>query len=97
MADDIIESSRALVETAHALRVDFLRVEIKIANAMLDTSKTTRDEATRERRLGRAREACAEVSRWLDATLPSGRMTDAEHDELTLGLAQARARLAMPG
>lgn len=83
-------SSRVAVRWSRqrvALHMDFLRVEIKIANAMLDASNTTLNKGTRERRFGRAREASAEVALWLDAALPLARLTVAEHAELIEGLA----------
>jgi hypothetical protein len=97
MSDDIIANSRELAATSRDLLVEFLRIELKIAHAMLDASNTSHEEATRERRRGRAREACAEVSRWLDAALPLGRLTEAERDELAAGLAGAHERLAVFG
>ena len=96
MVDHIIANSRALTATARDLHVEFLRIELKIANAMVDASNTTGDAATRERRRGRAREACAEVSRWLAAALLLARLTEAEREELTVGLSSARERLVVP-
>jgi hypothetical protein len=97
MADDIIANSVELVESARDLHVNSLRLELKIANAMLDASNTAREEATRERRRVRAREACAEVSHWLDAASRPARLTDAERQELSAGLESVRARFAALG
>jgi len=63
MSDDMVGRSRALIESARAHQVAFLRVELQIAHTLLDSSCTTHEELSRERRRFRAEQAYAEVSR----------------------------------
>jgi len=92
----MIERSRALIESARAHRVEFLRVELKLANTMLDTSCSTHEELARERRRFRAEQACTEVSRALEADRTQAYLTDAERQELTAGVARVHERLDAP-
>jgi hypothetical protein len=86
--------ARALAYAAQQAFLDFLRIELKIANTMIDGAVLARDDATRERRCGRAREACAEVDRHLTSESPHFRWATHEREELTVGLRLARLRLA---
>jgi hypothetical protein len=80
--------------SARQWALDFLRLELRIANTMLDGATLARDDATRERRCWRAREACAEVDRHLTSASPHFRLTTSEREELADGLRLARLRLA---
>jgi hypothetical protein len=84
----------ALTYSARQALLDFLRLELKIANTMLDSAALARDDATRERRCRRAREACAEVDQHLTSESPHFQLATSEREELTGGLRLARLRLA---
>jgi hypothetical protein len=85
---------RALAYSTQQSLVDFLRLELKIAHTMMDSAALARDDETRERRCGRAREACAEVDRHLTSQSPHFRLATSEREELVDGLRLARLRLA---
>jgi hypothetical protein len=63
--------SGALAAAAHDSMVTFLRIELQIANTVLDAAATTNDDEARERRRARANEACAEVVRYFEL-IPQG-------------------------
>lgn len=96
MSDDTVAKSRALIEAARAHHVEFLPVELQVAHTLLDTSSTTHDELSRERRRFRAEQACTEVSRALEADRTEAYLTDAERHELTTGLSSVHERLDVP-
>jgi multidrug resistance efflux pump len=96
MPDDMVGRSRALIASARAHRVQFLRVELQIAHTLLDTSFTTHEELSRERQRFRAEQACTEVSRALEADRTEAYLTDAERQELTAGVARVHERLDAP-
>jgi hypothetical protein len=87
-------TTHALAYSAQKSLLDFLRVELKIANTMMDSADLARDDQTRERRCGRAREACAEVDRHLTSGSPHFRLATSEREELADGLRLALLRLA---
>jgi len=92
--DDPIPVSRALAHSAHDSMVTFLRIELQIANTMLDAAATTHDADSRERRRGRANEACAEVVRYLEADVERPVLSAEEREELSTGLRAVQARMA---
>jgi len=96
MSDDLVHKSRALIESARTHQLEFLRVELQIANTLLDSSCTTHEELSRERQRFRAEQACTEVSRALEADRTAPYLTDAEREELTAGVAHVHERLDAP-
>jgi hypothetical protein len=91
---DLPISSEALLFSARASRRDFLRTELKIANTMLDLAATSRDAGDRERRRGRAREACGEVARHLAVEDSPNALDAMERAELSAGVRRIEQRLA---
>jgi hypothetical protein len=97
LMDDSIAASRALVATARDSLLMFLRIELGIANTMLDGAAISEDEASRRRRRDRAGEACGEVVRYLGFDSARTGLSTADREELTAGLQAVQARLAEPG
>jgi hypothetical protein len=89
-----IPVSRALADSAHDSMVAFLKIELQIANTMLDAAATTHDAETRERRRGRANEACAEVVRYLDPEVGRSVLSADEREDLSMELRAVQGRMA---
>ena len=81
-----------LAETIAASRVRFLTTELAVGRAMLDAAATTRDPASRTRRIANAWEAHDEVARHLASEEPPA-FTPAEQEGLSTGLARLRSQL----
>jgi hypothetical protein len=64
--NDLARNGAALANAVRTSAVEFLRVELKIANTMLDLAASTDEEETHERRRAQANEACDAVKRYLD-------------------------------
>ena len=81
-----------LQAAVHAARLQFLRVELKVGNAMLDAAAGDWEQELRTRRLERAEEAHGEVARQLAKGAKLG-LANPELAEVTAGLARLKARL----
>jgi hypothetical protein len=92
-----ITDSRALVASARDSLLVFLRVELSLANTMLDAAAFSGEESGRRRRRDRAVEACDEVVRYLGMDATRTGLSPAERDELSAGLQALQARLADTG
>lgn len=90
---DPIPTTRALRAAAHDTMLTFLRLELGIANTMLDTALSTRNDAVRQRRRDRARDACSEVRRYLDDDSKKALLSGRERAELIDALDAVGARL----
>jgi hypothetical protein len=88
-------SSEALLASARATRIDFLRAEIRIANTMLDLAATSRNAGDRERRRDRAREACGEVARHLAVVDSVNAVNALQREELSTAVRGVERRLAL--
>jgi hypothetical protein len=63
-ANDTANES-ALANAVQASAIEFLKVELKIGNTMLDLAASTDDRETHARRYAQAKEACNTVKRYL--------------------------------
>ena len=91
---DLSQSSEALIATARASRLAFLRTELRVANTMLNLAATSRDAGDRERRRDRAREACREVARHLAVAESPNALSARERVELASGMRAIEQRMA---
>jgi hypothetical protein len=64
--NDLTRNEAALADAVRASAIEFLRVELKIANTMLDLAAATGERETRARRRAQAKEACRTVKRYLE-------------------------------
>jgi hypothetical protein len=64
--NDLAKNEAALANAVRTSALEFLRVELKIANTMLDLAASTGEEETQERRREQAMLACSTVKRYLD-------------------------------
>jgi hypothetical protein len=97
LMNDPIPLSRALVASARSSLLAFLRIELGIANTMLDGVAASSDEAARSRRRDRATQACNEVVRFLEIDSARSGLSLADRAELNAGLYAARERLVDAG
>jgi hypothetical protein len=81
-----------LQAAVHAARLQFLRVELEVGNAMLDAAAGEWEEDVRASRRDRAEEAHGEVARQL-AKGPRLGLAPPELSELAAGLARLKARI----
>jgi hypothetical protein len=95
--DDSIAASRALVATARDAVFVFLRIELDLANTMLDGAAVSGDEAGRRRRRDRAVEAYEEVVHYLGIDAARTGISPADRQELSVGVHALQARLADAG
>lgn len=64
--NDLTRNEAALADAVRASAVEFLRVELKIANTMLDLAAATDEAETHARRRAQANEAYSTVRRYLE-------------------------------
>ena len=91
---DLFRASSTLWEAAQRNAVDFLRIELRIANTMLDAADRTTDSRSAARRHDLARAAHDEVARSL-AEGSRVAFSDGDRAELSTGLAEITRRLGV--
>jgi hypothetical protein len=93
---DLFLASSSLLEAARRNAVDFLRIELRIANTMLDAAATATNPQIGARRHDAARAAYDEVARSL-ATGSRLAFSEPERAELGTGLAELARRFDASG
>ena len=81
----------ALANAVRSSAIEFLRVELKIANTMLDLAASTTEEETHARRRAQAIEAFSAVKRYLEA--PAVPLLAEDRDSITAGLHALEERI----
>jgi len=92
-AVDSAEYARAIAASASDALVSFLRVELEVANTMLDAAAATSNGELRARRRDLAHAAHDEVARRLTADAPLPGVTLDVRAELSFQLALVQGRL----
>jgi hypothetical protein len=87
-----LDAHPQLEAAVHAARLQLLRLELKVGNAMLDAAAGDAEDEVRARRRERAEEAHGEVARQLAKGLRLG-LAPPELSELAAGLARLKARI----
>jgi molecular chaperone DnaK (HSP70) len=63
--NDLAKNESPLADAVRASALEFLKVELKIGNTMLDLAAATDERETNARRRAQAQEACSTVKRYL--------------------------------
>jgi len=91
--DALRSSSNELISTAVRACVEFLRIELQLAQTLLAMAANAREESARKRRIARAAEAAAVVERFIVAPPPPVRLPEEECARLATELDRVRERL----
>jgi hypothetical protein len=91
--DALRSSTNELLSAASLACVDFVRVELKLAQTLLDMAVSAREEAARRRRVQRARDAAAAARRFITDPPPPIRPPNDERDRLASELDKVRERI----
>lgn len=94
--ETVFQLGVTLREAARHAAVEFLRIELRVANTMLDVATCSSDWRGGERRRAAARAACGEVARHL-AKGSTIVLSASERDELTAGLDKLAHRFVAAG
>ncbi|MDB4882873.1 MAG: hypothetical protein JWL95_1639 [Gemmatimonadetes bacterium] len=86
--------SNALIASALDATVDFLHREVRLAHTFLDLAANAREQVSRERRLGRAAQAAAEVERYLTISSRLRALPDAQRELLKSELSKVHSRMS---
>jgi hypothetical protein len=92
--NDLVRKEGAMQAAVRASAIEFLKVELKIANTMLDLAAATSEHGAHQRRRAQAIEAYATVARYLSgegSTVPLG---EEQRKELTVGLLSVARRMS---
>jgi hypothetical protein len=89
---DLARNEAALADAVRASAVEFLKVELKIGNTMLDLAASTDERDTHARRRAQAQEACSTVKRYLDG--PAVPIPAEEREALLVGLRALERRIS---
>jgi hypothetical protein len=89
---DLTRNEAALADAVRSSALEFLRVELKIANTMLDLAASASEQETHERRREQARIACDTVKRYLDE--PAVPIPTKDHDAISESLRALEQRIS---
>ena len=91
--DSLHSTTSELIATAANACVEFLRIELELAQTLLAMAANAREESARKRRIARAEEAAAVVERFIVAPPPPVRIADSERERLANELNRVKERL----
>jgi hypothetical protein len=91
--DALRSSTNELMSTAVQACLDFVRIELELAQTLLAMAANAREESARKRRIRLAAEAASVVERFIVAPPPRVRLPDAERERLATELNRVRERL----
>jgi hypothetical protein len=91
--DSLRSTTNELMSTAVRACVDFLRIELELAQTLLAMAANAREESSRKRRIARAAEAAAVVERFIVAPPPPVRLSDSERERIANELNRVKERL----
>jgi hypothetical protein len=91
--NDTTRNPDSIQDAVRASAVEFLKVELKIANTMLDLAAATAEHATHQRRLAQANVAYATVARYLGGEGPVP-LSEEQREALALELRSLERRMS---
>jgi hypothetical protein len=91
--NDLVRNG-AIKDAVRASAIEFLKVELRIANTMLDLAATTGEHEAQQRRRAQANEACVTVARYLNGEGPAVPLGDEQHAALTVALRSLERRMS---
>jgi hypothetical protein len=92
--NDTARNADAVQDAVRASAVEFLKVELKIANTMLDLAASTEEHEIHQRRLAQANLACATIARYLSSDGPAVPLGEEQREALTRQLRSLERRIS---
>jgi CTP-dependent riboflavin kinase len=92
--NDVARNADAIQDAVRASAIEFLKVELKIANTMLDLAASTAEHEAHQRRLGQANEAYSTVARYLSGEGPTVTLDEEQREALTVELRSLARRMS---
>jgi hypothetical protein len=91
--NDTTRNADAIQDAVRASAIEFLKVELKIANTMLDLAAATEEHETHQRRLAQANAAYATVARYLSGDGSRVPLGEEQREALTMELRTLARRM----